>query len=267
MEYEFLRVAKANRVAMCRIYNPPLNMLNAKMMAELSGFIEETERDDDVRVVVFTSAVPNIFITHYDVSELVALSGAMPEPLPEMPRAADMPHYQLHLRMRNMPKPIIAAINGACQGGGCEFTLACDIRIMAKGDFGIGLPEVGVGILPGGSGTQLMTRLLGPAKALEMMLFGKVVDAEEAERIGLVHKAVPAIELLPTTLTMAYRLAAGAPIAQGLIKRCVYQGGPLPLEEGLQVEMEAFAETLRTEDAREAMKAYLNWQLYEFKGR
>jgi enoyl-CoA hydratase len=138
---------------------------------------------------------------------------------------------------------------------------------MAIGDFGIGLPEVGAGILPGGGGTQRLPRLIGHSKALEMMLLGKVVGAEEAERIGLVHKAVPVIDFMPAVFALAQRLAGGAPIAQGLIKRCVYQGRDLPLDEGLQIELEAFIATLGTEDAQEAMKAYLRGELYEFKGR
>ena len=265
MTYEQLQVTKANKVALCRFYNPPLNMLNGRMMAELDQFIQDAESDDDVRVILFTGGVPGIFISHFDVSELLALSDQeMPS---QLPPALAMPHHQVHDRLERMPKPVIAAINGNCQGGGCEFALACDIRLMAKGDFAIGLPEVGLGIPPGGGGTQRLPRTIGPARALEMMLLGRAVDADEAERIGLIHQAVPAIDLLSTALTLAARLACGAPIAQGLIKRCVHTGAVLPLNEGLQIEFEAFAATLATEDAREAMAAYLDQRLHEFKGR
>ena len=154
-----------------------------------------------MRVVVFTGGVEGIFITHFDVSELSVLSSLdMPA---EPPKAMDMPHHRMQQRLQDLPKPVIAAINGRCGGGGCEFALACDLRIMAIGDFGIGLPEVGVGILPGGGGTQRLPRTIGYAKALEMMLLGKVVGAEEAERIGLVHKAVPAVDFMPTVLALA----------------------------------------------------------------
>jgi len=265
MEYEQLRVRIANRVALCSIYNPPMNLMTGRMTEELDTLIQELAADDSVRVVVFTGGVEGIFITHFDVSELVALSGM--ETPAELPKATEMPHHRMQRRLQDLPKPVIAAINGSCGGGGCEFALACDLRIMAIGNFGIGLPEVGVGILPGGGGTQRLPRLIGHARALEMMLLGKVVGAEEAERIGLVHRAVPAIDFMPAVLALAQRLAGGAPIAQGLIKRCVYQGRDRPLEEGLQVELEAFIQTLGTEDAREAMKAYLGGGLYEFKGR
>jgi enoyl-CoA hydratase len=265
MEYEQIRVRKANKVALCSIHNPPLNLMTGRMTEELDTLIQELAADEGVRVIVFTGGVPGVFITHFDVSELSLLS-AMETPA-EMPKAAEMPHHVMQRRLQDLPKPVIAAINGQCGGGGCEFALACDLRIMAIGDFGIGLPEVGVGILPGGGGTQRLPRLIGHSKALEIMLLGKVVGAEEAERIGLVHKAVPAVDFMPAVLRLAQRLAGGAPIAQGLIKRCVYRGRDLPLDEGLQVELEAFVATLDTEDAQEAMKAYLRGELYEFKGR
>jgi enoyl-CoA hydratase len=265
MEYQQIIVRKANRVALCAINNPPRNLMTGRMTEELDALIQELEADDSVRVVVFTGGVEGIFITHFDVSELSLLSGMeMPA---ELPKAVEAPHHRMQRRLQDLPKPIIAAINGQCGGGGCEFALACDLRIMAIGDFGIGLPEVGVGILPGGGGTQRLPRTIGFAKALEMMLLGKVIGAEEAESIGLVHKAVPAIDFMPTVLALAQRLASGAPVAQGLIKRCVYQGRDLPLEDGLQIELEAFVQTLASEDAQEAMKAYLRGELYEFKGR
>jgi enoyl-CoA hydratase/carnithine racemase len=243
-----------------------MNFMNGPMFLELAAFLDEIENDPESRAVVFTGGLPNVFITHHDVNELVALSEAdLPEG--ELPKAVDMPHHQLMLRMERLPKVTIAAINGACGGGGCEFALACDFRIMAIGPFAIGLPEVGIGILPGGGGTQRLPRVVGQAKALELMLMGKTVGAEEAERIGLVHKAVPAIELMSTVLTLAQRLANGANVAQGLIKRCVYEGSVLPLEQGLQVEMESFAQTLATDDAQRAMKAYVSGRLFEFSGR
>jgi len=265
VEYEQVKVSKTNKIALCSIYNPPANLMTSRMTQELDALIGELAADDSVRVVVFTGGVDGVFITHYDVSELVGLSSAQPAAQPA--KAVDMPHHRMQLRLQSLPKPVIAAINGRCGGGGCEFALSCDLRLMAIGDFTIGLPEVTVGILPGGGGTQRLPRLIGHGKALEMMLLGKVVGAEEAERIGLVHQAVPAADLMSTVTALAERLARGAPIAQGLIKRCVYEGREMSLEEGLQIEAEAFRQTLKTEDARESMKAYLKGQPYEFKGR
>ena len=265
MEYEQLEVRRENKVAVCAIRNPPRNLMNSRTVGELEALIQEIEADDSVRAVVFTGGVDGIFITHYDVSELSAIPGrkAPAEPV----RAPEMPFHHLMLRLQRLPKPVIAAINGQCGGGGCEFALACDLRIMAIGNFGIGQPEVNVGIIPGGGGTQRLPRAVGQAKALEMMLLGKVVGAEEAERIGLVHKAVPAADFMPAVMALAQRLAQGSPIAQGLIKRCVYEGRDVPLEDGLQIEWEAFNKALRSEDARGAMSAYLKGEPYEFQGR
>jgi enoyl-CoA hydratase len=239
--------------------------MNSRTVREIDALIQEVEADDSVRVVVFTGGVDGIFITHYDVSELSAIPGREAPAAPT--RAAEMPFHRLMLSLQRLPKPVIAAINGQCGGGGCEFALACDLRVMAIGDFGIGQPEVSVGIIPGGGGTQRLPRVVGLAKALEMMLLGKVVGAEEAERIGLVHKAAPAAEFMGTVMALAQRLARGAPIAQGLIKRCVYEGRDVSLEDGLQIEWDSFMRTLRSEDAREAMRAYLKGETYEFKGR
>jgi len=265
MEYAQLEIRRENGVAVCSICNPPRNLMNNRTVREIDALIQEVEADDSVHVVVFTGGIDGIFITHYDVSELSTISGtkAPVEPL----RAAEMPLHRLLLRLQRLPKPVIAAINGQCGGGGCEFALACDLRIMAIGDFGIGQPEVNVGIIPGGGGTQRLPRVVGLPKALEMMLLGKVVGAEEAERIGLVHKAAPAADFMGTVMALAQRLARGAPIAQGLVKRCVYEGWDAPLEDGLQIELEAFMQVLRSEDAREAMRAYLKGETYVFTGR
>lgn len=264
MENELVKVTKSNKVAVCTICNPPLNLMNDRMVKEVESLLDAFATDDSVRVVVFTGGIENVFIMHFDVSEIVSFSGRGSGRTPD---AMEMPLHRMQRRLQQLPKPVIAAINGRAGGGGCEFALACDLRIMAIGDFAIGLPEVTVGILPGGGGTQRLPRLIGQGKALEMMLLGELVGAEEAERIGLVHKAVPAADLMPTVMALAERLAARAPISQGLIKRCVYEGRDRPLDEALQIEYEAFLQTLKTEDAREAMKAYLKGQPYEFKGR
>ena len=265
MEYEQIQVRKEGKIAVCTIYNPPQNLMNNGMVREIDAFVQDVERDDSVRVIVFTGGVEGIFITHFDVSALASMSSS--ETPSEPPKASRVPLHQMERRLQDLPKPVIAAINGQCGGGGCEFALACDLRIMAIGDFRIGQPEVNVGIIPGGGGTQRLPRLIGKGKALEMMLLGRTVRADEAERIGLVHKAVPASELMSAAIALAERLARGATAAQGLIKRCVYQGLDLPLDDGLQVEFEAFMRSLRTEDARAAMKAFLRGEQYEFQGR
>jgi enoyl-CoA hydratase/carnithine racemase len=166
------------------------------------------------------------------------------------------PLDRLSLRLRDLPGPVIAAINGTAMGGGCELTLACDFRIMAEG-YQIGLPEVRVGILPGAGGTQRMTRLLGAAKALELMLLGDTVEAREAARLGLVHRAVPVDRVLPEAIALARELASRPAVSVAEIKRCVYYATEHGIEEGLRFEAAAFMRTMRSDDASHRMRAYL----------
>ena len=163
--------------------------------------------------------------------------------------------HKLLLAIQDLSKPVIAAINGTAMGGGCELALACDFRYIAKGGM-FGLPEVRVGILPGAGGTQRMARLLGTAKALELMLLGQVVDADEAERIGLVHKSIEPDQLLTAVLSLAGELAERPPLSLALIKRCVLKGTELPLVDGLRLEQDAFLETMRSDDASRLMRSY-----------
>jgi enoyl-CoA hydratase/carnithine racemase len=152
---------------------------------------------------------------------------------------------------------VIAAINGTAMGGGCELALACDFRIAARGGV-IGLPEVRVGILPGAGGTQRMTQLIGAAKALELMLLGEAVDADTAARLGLVHRAVDAGDLMAETMKLANELASRPSLSIALIKACVQKAlEPLPIAERLAFESEKFMDTMRSEDGSRLMRAYL----------
>ena len=146
------------------------------------------------------------------------------------------------LRLQSLPQPVIAPINGTAMGG------ACDFRYIAKGGR-IGLPEVRAGILPGAGGTQRMTRLLGIARAIELMLLGEVVDSETAERIGLVHRAVEPERLMAEVLELAKQLAKRPPLSIALIKQCILKGSEMPLEEALHFELDALWQTMRSEDA------------------
>lgn len=237
---------------------PPSNLMNARMVAELTSLASDLRDDEDVRVLVLTGGVEDVFITHYDVTELSGLSERM------QTTDADPGGGELHgthrmlLALEALPQPVIAAINGTAMGGGCELALACDFRYMAKGSYSIGLPEVRVGILPGAGGTQRLTRLLGAARALELMLPGRVVDPETAERIGLVHRAVEPDRLLTEALAFADELAKLPRLSVALIKRLVYEGSEKPLTEALRLEQDAFWQTMRSDDARRLMRDYLN---------
>ncbi|MCH7580702.1 MAG: enoyl-CoA hydratase/isomerase family protein [Chloroflexi bacterium] len=256
--YEFIKTERQDTAMIARLDNPPRNLLNAKMVIELSALVNAVEADDAIRTLILTGASKDTFILHYDVGELSTASDRAREQAPPPPAAANGELHGMHkllLALQDMSKPVIAAINGTAMGGGCELALACDFRYITKGGI-IGLPEVRVGILPGAGGTQRMARLLGTAKALELMLLGQVIDAEEAERIGLVHKAVEPDQLLPAVLELANELAGRPPLSLALIKRCVLKGTELPLIDALRLEQDAFLETMRSDDAARLMREY-----------
>lgn len=255
-DYTHLQLHREGAILVATLHNPPRNLMNAVMVRELTDLASSLESDSETRVLVLTG-VGDIFITHYDVAELVRLAdriqGATSPPL-----GGELhPTHGLFLKLQSLPQPVIAAINGTAMGGGCELSLACDFRFMSRGDGRIGLPEIRVGILPGAGGTQRMTRLLGAAKAMELMLHGDAVDADTAERIGLVHRAVDPDHLLPEVLAFANELAKRPPQSIALIKRCVIRGAEMPLEDALHVEQDAFWQTMRSPDAARLMREYL----------
>jgi enoyl-CoA hydratase len=169
-------------------------------------------------------------------------------------------------RLESMAKPVIAAIHGYALGGGAELALACDVRLMAEGAV-FGFPEIALGIFPGAGGTQRLTRLVGPARALRLMMDGRRLDAAEAHALGLVDEVVPDAALLPRAQAYAEELAAKATRAIGLLKRCVHGGVGRPLAEGLALEEQAVMELIRTEDAREGLDAFLQKRPPRFTGR
>ena len=254
--YEHLELRREGATLVATMVNPPRNLLNAPMVDEMRALAGSIANDADVRVLVLTGGADGIFITHYDVGELASVSDAARtrESVGAGPELHTM--HRLLLALQALPQPVIAAINGTAMGGGCELSLACDFRIMARGGV-IGLPEVRVGILPGAGGTQRMARLLGTAKAMELMLLGNAVDADTAERIGLVHRAVETERLMPEALALASELASRPPLSLALIKQCVLQGSEMPLLDGLRFEQDAFWKTMRSEDASRLMRAYL----------
>lgn len=255
-DYQYVKTQREGAALVATLLNPPRNFLNAVMVNEIGTLAEEVEADPEVRALILTGGVEGIFITHYDVGELSRAADAAREhgSIGAGPELQGI--HQALLKLEGLSKPVIAAINGTAMGGGCELALACDIRYMAAGGV-IGLPEVRVGILPGAGGTQRMARLLGTAKALELIMLGNVVDADTAERIGLVHRAVAPERLLPEALALAQELAQRPPLSVALIKQCILQGSELPLLEALRLEQDAFWRTMRSDDARHLMRQYL----------
>ncbi len=257
-KYQNLQIRRDGAALVATMSNPPRNLLNATMVAELTALAGELENDSDVRALILTGGADGIFITHYDVGELSGLSDRM-QGATATPGGEELHGmHKLLLKLQSLPQPVIAAINGTAMGGGCELALASDFRLMAKHHGAvIGLPEVRVGILPGAGGTQRMTRLLGVAKAMELMLLGNAVDPETAERIGLVHRAVEPGQLMSEALALAEQLAERPRLSVALIKQCILQGSEMPLLDALKYEQTAFWQTMRSEDASRLMREYL----------
>jgi enoyl-CoA hydratase/carnithine racemase len=235
--------------------------MNAAMVAELSDFLQRVERDDQVRVVVLTGAGEGVFIAHYDVGEIAAAGSTGAASVPTSPIRSGAGEVRLHgmhralLAIENLPKPVIAAINGRAHGGGYETALACDFRLMARGG-SVGLPEVRIGIIPGGGGTQRLPRLIGRGRAMDIILRGRVVDAETALSYGMVDRVVEAEKLLDETMALARELAALPAVSLAAVKQVFREAFHLPLVEALGVEQKAFFEALGSEETRKILQRY-----------
>jgi enoyl-CoA hydratase len=262
---KLLSVERDRGVVWCTIANPPRNLMNRAMVTELDALTREVAASRDDRVLVLTGAGSEYFIAHYDVAELSQGADKLAEGAEPRGRGPGRIHEMLN-RLGEMPQITIAALNGTAMGGGCELSLACDFRLMSDGDYRYGLPETSVGILPGGGGTQRMTRLLGTARALDLLLHAKVMRPADALEIGLIHRLYPAAEFAASAREFARDLADRAPIALAQSKRAIRRGAELPLAEGLAIEAEGMGVCMRSADARGAMRASLQGERYEFKG-
>lgn len=258
IETRFHIVEQEGPVVIWKFNNPPQNLMNLETQAELTELIEEFEANPELRVAIITSNLPDVFIQHFDVGTILSEWSEMtPEEQAALMENAikNPPTPRGFARLRR--KPIIAAISGPTAGGGCELTLQCEFRFMSRNAY-LGCPEVNVGILPGGGGTQRMTRLLGISRTMDMLLIGRVVDADEAERIGLVHRACDVETLLPEAIQYAQELARRPSMAVGHIMQCIYEGSQMPLQEGLMLESSLFLELAQSEDAKRLMGEYVN---------
>jgi enoyl-CoA hydratase/carnithine racemase len=235
---DLIKLEVADAIAVVTFDNPPRGYMTIPQVMELDPIVDTLAADPAVRVVVFTGAVDNVFIRHFDVATILdsmmveaRASGLDAEGL--VARALSQAGAVGILeKIERMPKPTIAAINGFAQGGGFEFALCCDLRITQPGDFRIGLPETSIGITPGGGGTERLPRLIGEARALELILRGRTLPPEEAARLGLVHECAPQ-GALPRALEIARELAAKAPGALALAKSLVRGTTERPLAEAV----------------------------------
>ena len=257
--YENITVEKREKVAVLTINRPDkLNALNSKVHAEGVAALEELRKDESVRVVVITGAGEKSFVAGADISEF---AGQTPV------TQRNLFHEKTFFNsIDTFPKPVIAMINGFCLGGGCELALACDIRIASE-NARFGQPEINLGIMPGGGGTQRLTNLVGEGRAMEIILSGDMIDAPTALNFGLVNHIYPLAELESKTMELANKIAEKAPIALQLCKEAVKFASKSNLDEGLRREVDLFAICFSTEDKTEGVSAFLEKRKPEFKGR
>ena len=248
-ESEMFLVERDEAVIVWKYYNPPQNLLNPNTYVEFGKLLNDFYGDPELRVGVFASAIPGVFIQHYDVSDLIKKGTALTDKKPDAPRPR-------RINFRQDSKPIIAAINAPVAGGGLELCMSFDFRFMSR-TAAVSQGEVGVGILPGGGGTQRMPRLIGIGRALELMLTGRPVYADEAERIGLITRACNPMMLMSDVMDFAKVLARMPPLAVHHIRKCVYEGMEMNIEDGLAMESELMAELMASEEALERMSAYV----------
>ena len=259
MAYETLIVERADGYAVVTLNRPPANTISAQLVVELEAVTEALAGDDALRAVILTGAGDRIFCGGAD------LSGAFvggPDDLEGFLRRGQA----LLRRIERFPKPVIAAIQGHATGGGCEIAMACHLRVM-KETARIGQTESNLGIIPGFGGTQRLPRLIGRTKALELLILGTQLAAPEALALGLVNRLAKEGETLAEARALAAAIARRAPIATRLIIECVDRGLDGSLEEGIDAEVRAFLETLRTEDAAEGIQAFFQKRPPEFTGR
>ncbi|EMK8932821.1 enoyl-CoA hydratase/isomerase family protein [Pseudomonas aeruginosa] len=283
-----LRIEQRGRVLQVLLDNPPANFLTTAVMQELADLLEDLEQRQDIGAVILSGAADGVFLTHFDVDEIeravAPITFSMPawltrllleseSLLRHLPGArkllrrtllagvADMNlFHEVTAHMRRMDKVFIAAINGLALGGGCELALACDLRLMAEDDqverF-LGQPEVLIGLIPGGGGTQMLARSLGVAKALELCLEGQLLEPRQALALGLVNGLAPAEELLEAADALAQRLSRRSPQAVRLIKRSIYQAASRDWTEGMASEKAGFLSAASQGNTRRAMREYI----------
>jgi enoyl-CoA hydratase len=260
MSDEYLDLTGTDAVRVLTITRPEkLNALNRATLAALDARLVSLASDSALRVVIITGAGPKAFVAGADIAEF---AGFTPDDAVEYARAGQA----VFDRIESLPVPTIAAINGYALGGGCELALACTFRLVAD-TARLGLPETSLGLIPGFGGTQRLARAIGRQQALELILTGRQVTAEEAVRLGLALRSVPAATLLDEAHALAAQLAVRAPIALRYARQAVAAGLDRPLADGLAAEARLFGLASATEDMREGVRAFLEKRQASFTGR
>ncbi|OGL47534.1 MAG: hypothetical protein A2149_04505 [Candidatus Schekmanbacteria bacterium RBG_16_38_11] len=258
-EYRYLKVNVDDKIAVITIDNPPVNALSKGVILNLEKSLQELNSSNEVRAIVITGA-GNFFVAGADIREI--------DKLKSKKDAREMVSYfhRLGLWIESLPKPVIAAINGPCLGGGLELAMICHLRI-ASANAKIGLPEIKLGIIPGFGGTQRLPRIVGKAKALEMLLTGDPISAQEAKENGLVNLVSEPQDLLKQTKDLAARIINKSLVPISKIIKAVEEGFDKPIEDALEFETALFCEICETSDKEEGVKAFLEKRQPEFQDK
>ena len=264
-EWQNIRTEVEDRIALLTIDHPPVNSFNKQVVTELDEAMDELLGDDEVKAIVITGGGTNAFVAGADIPEIQQLLEAPGDEYVEAREFIER-GQQVNLKIERATKPVIAAINGFCLGGGLELAMACHMRICSD-RARLGQPEINLGLIPGWGGTQRLARIVGKGKALEMILTGDMITAQEAYRVGLVNKVVPAGATLKEARGLARKIVSKSmfPIAATL--RAVTEGLEVGIEEGLAIEGEQFVNLADTGDIREGIGAFLEKRQPEFKDR
>lgn len=259
MAYEVIQLIKENGVATITLNRPPMNPLNGRVFQELADAADEIEADNTVRAVVITGSGDRAFAAGADISEMVNLT---PMEIHAFCRAS----RTAFTKIENLSKPVIAAVNGLALGGGTELALTCDFRLAAD-TAKFGQPEINLGIIPGGGGTQRLSRLIGIAKAKELILLGDIIDAATAEKLCLVNRVHPAASLMDEAYKLASRLAAKPSVAVKMAKEAINTGINVDIGSALTLETGSFITAFFSEDGQEGLAAFNEKRKPNFTGR
>ncbi len=260
MEFRTLLFEKREGLAYVTVNRAEkLNALNQTVMSELQACFEDLKKDDGIRAVILTGAGEKAFVSGADVGELSALN-------PVSGHETSLRGQHVFTLIENLGKPVIAAIRGYALGGGCELAMACTLRIASE-DARFGQPEVKLGIIPGYGGTQRLSRLIGKGRAMELILCGEMITAQEACRIGLINRVVPDADVIPAAQDAARKIAANAPLAVKFSLHAVNHGMEMSRQEGEFLEATLFGLCCATEDMKEGTRAFLEKRPARFRGK
>lgn len=259
MSYEVIQLSKEDGIAIITLNRPPMNPLNSQVYRELSLAVDEVQADASIKAVIITGAGNKALAAGADVSEMASLTPVEVYHFCQGSRLASE-------KIENLNKPVIAAISGIAFGGGCELALACDFRIAAN-NAKFGQPEIGLGIIPGNGATQRLPRLIGVARAKELIFLGETIDVATAEKIGLVNKVVTVDSLLEEARELARKLASKPAVAMQMAKEAINTGINLDISSALTLEIQNFVTAFASADGQEGIGAFLEKRKPNFTGK